>query len=490
MTRLGRLLAISLIATTALTGTIAAVSGSASAADTYVVRSGDSLGVIAARLDVALDDLLRLNNLTVRSVIHPGQRLLVPGTGGSSGGGSTGGGSRAGTTYVVKAGDSLGRIAQRHGVTLTALLQANNLRATSLILPGQQLTIPGTGTGGGSTGGGSTGGGSRPGSTYVVKAGDSLGRIAQRHGVTLAALLQANNLRATSLIVPGQQLTIPGTGTGGGSTGGGSTGGGTSGGGTGAATTYVVRSGDFFARIAANHGVTLAALLAANQMTANSLIVPGQVLRIPARGTTPPPTTRPPTTTTRPPTTTTRPPTTAPASGGGPRYTVRPGDSLGLIASQHGIELRSLLAANGMSSSSLIVAGQVINLPAGAKLNPIDRVLNYAIAQVGKPWRFFTRGPDYFDCSGLTTAAFAQIGVGLIHQSAHQAQQGRAVDFRTQPLRAGDLIFQDTDGDGIINHVGIALSPTTWVQARSIRQAVSIGPIPSLNNIVAVRRIL
>jgi peptidoglycan endopeptidase LytE len=169
---------------------------------------------------------------------------------------------------------------------------------------------------------------------------------------------------------------------------------------------------------------------------------------------------------------------------------VRPGDSLGAIATQHGVTLAALLAVNGFTSGSLIIPGMKVTLPAGARLTGLDRVLGFAMAQVGKPWQFFTRGPHAFDCSGLTLAAYAQIGVPLIHYSVAQAMQGTAVDFRNEPIRAGDLVFQDTNGDGVINHVGLALSGSTWVHSRSTRLAVAWGPLPPDSLIVAVRRIL
>jgi peptidoglycan endopeptidase LytE len=388
--------------------------GADAAPSVYIVRSGDSLYAIASRLDVRLDDLLRVNRLTLRSVIMPGQRLTVPGSGSSSGG-------SVGTTYVVKPGDWLSKIASRHGVTLRALLDANDLTATSLIVPGQRLVIPSTsggGGGGGSSvgGGGSGGGGGTSYTTYTVKAGDWLSKIASRHGITLQALLTANRLTATSLIVPGQQLRIPRSGSGGG----------------------------------------------------------GTPSRPPAPPVNPP---------------VVNPPVVNPPAAG-PTYTVRPGDSLGAIASQHDVTIDALLAVNRFSRSTVIRPGQQMKLPAGAKLTRLDRVLGYALAQVGKQWRFFSRGPDAFDCSGLTLAAYAQIGVPLIHYSAAQAMQGTEVDFINEPIRAGDLVFQDTDGDGIINHVGIALSGSTWVHSRSSRLAVAWGALPVDSRIVAVRRIL
>ncbi len=219
---------------------------------------------------------------------------------------------------------------------------------------------------------------------------------------------------------------------------------------------YTVQPGDWLSRIASRQGVTLTALLDANDLTVNSLIVPGQQLRIPRQATG----------------------GSGGGSGGGapsrpagppaagPIYTVRPGDSLGAIATQHDISLDALLAVNGFTRNSLITPSMPIRLPVGAALTRVDRMLNYTLAQVGKPYKFWTRGPDFFDCSGLTVAAYAQIGVSLIHHSATQATQGTEVDFVNEAIRAGDLVFQDTDGDGVINHVGIALGDTTWVHAR------------------------
>src|SRR6187399_849825 len=63
--------------------------------------------------------------------------------------------------YVVKEGDSLSRIAQKLGVKLPDLLNANGMTVDSLILPGQQLVVPQTDSSGSSGG------------TYTVKAGDS-----------------------------------------------------------------------------------------------------------------------------------------------------------------------------------------------------------------------------------------------------------------------------------------------------------------------------
>lgn len=386
MTRLSRLV----VATAVSVAALALPAASTSAADTYVVRAGDSLFQVARRHDVSLAELLRANGLALDSIIHPGQRLSIPG---SSAGGTAGTSSAA---YTVRPGDYLGRIAAEHGVTLGALLSANGLTVTSIIHPGQRLTIPGSA-------GGSPGGSGGTTSSYTVRPGDALSLIAARHGVSLATVLSANNLTMNSVIHPGQRLAVPGGS---------------------------------------------------------------------AAPTTPPGT------------------SASSATPSGRTYTVVSGDTLGAIAGRHGVSLRDLLAVNDLNASSLIVPGMQVRLPAGARVSRIDQAVNYALAQVGKPYRFFTRGPGSFDCSGLTLAAYAQVGVPLIHYSAAQAGQGAPVDFRNGPIRRGDLIFMDTNRDGVINHVGIAVNSTTWVQALESGGRVKVGPIPADSRIVTVRRII
>ena len=112
------------------------------------------------------------------------------------------------TTYVVKSGDTLYRIAAKYGVTVQQLVAANNISNPNLIFSGQVLKIPGTaapattvpsGTGTASAGG-----------TYTVKSGDTLTKIASAYGVTVQQIVAANNIANPNLIRVGQVLKIPG----------------------------------------------------------------------------------------------------------------------------------------------------------------------------------------------------------------------------------------------------------------------------------------
>jgi LysM repeat protein len=176
-----------------------------------------------------------------------------------------------GQVHVVQRGENLSSIAARYGTTVNAIVSANGLANANYIYAGQRLTIPSAGGSGGTV---------AASGTYTVRRGDTLASIAARHGTTVRAIASANGLANANYIYPGQRLTIPG--------GSGSTGG--SGGQAGASngSTYTVRRGDTLASIAYRHGTTAWAIASANGLANPNYIYPGQRLRIPAGGGSPP----------------------------------------------------------------------------------------------------------------------------------------------------------------------------------------------------------
>ncbi|MEI7547533.1 MAG: LysM peptidoglycan-binding domain-containing C40 family peptidase, partial [Actinomycetota bacterium] len=182
-------------------------------------------------------------------------------------------------------------------------------------------------------------------------------------------------------------------------------------------------------------------------------------------------------------------------------YTVRSGDFLIGIASLLGVGLNDLLTVNTLSRQSLMYPGKRLVVPAGGRLpdsgpgsspatgsGKVDAVIAFARAQLGEPYRFNSAGPDSWDCSGLTMAAYAQIGLTLPHYSAAQAVLGRRINWTTQPIRAGDLVFLETSpGSGVINHVGIAINSTQWIHAPRTGDVVKISTM-NLARVAAVRR--
>ena len=393
-------------------------------------------------------------------------------------------GTEVGTVYEVRPGDSLSGIAARYDVSIASLLRVNDLQLTSLILPGQHLQLPAgaTATTPAADPAAAPSTTSTTGGTHTVEWGDSLSGIAARYDVSIASLLRVNDLQLTSLILPGRHLQLPAGATAttpaadpaaapstASTTGG----------------THTVEWGDSLSGIAARYDVSIASLLRVNDLQLTSLILPGQHLQLPAGATATTPAADP-----------AAAPSTASTTGG--THTVEWGDSLSGIAARYDVSIASLLRVNDLQLTSLILPGRHLQLPAGATATTpaaaktenreLQTVLTYARAQIGKPYRFFTRGPDAFDCSGLTAAAYARAGITLIHYSAAQSLQGTAVDFEHETIKPGDLVFLKRHGSTIINHVGIAVTSSIWIQATGPGDTVRIGPMPAKSTISAVRR--
>lgn len=116
------------------------------------------------------------------------------------------------STYTVASGDSLGHIAQKHGVTRRDLIRLNNLNEPDKLRVGQKLNIP-VATKRPSTSSHSSSVAVKApsgGTTHKVGNGESVSVIAQKYGVKTADVLAANNLTRDSMIRVGQTLAIPG----------------------------------------------------------------------------------------------------------------------------------------------------------------------------------------------------------------------------------------------------------------------------------------
>ena len=197
----------------------------------YVVQNGDSLWKIANKYGITVNELKSLNGLTSNN-LTVGQILEVPGSSSSASG-----------TYTVKSGDSLWKIANEYGLTVAELKSLNDLTSDILSI-GQVLKIP------------SSSSSNSSGSTYTVKAGDSLWNIANQYGITVDELKNLNNLTSNTLSI-GQILKVPNGG-----------------------NTYTVKSGDSLWSIANRYGTTVDTLKSLNGLTSNTLSI-GQVLRLP-----------------------------------------------------------------------------------------------------------------------------------------------------------------------------------------------------------------
>ena len=256
---------------------------------THLVRRGDNLGKISKRYGTTVQTLMRTNGLR-GSVIHPGQRLTVPGaarrgvaklsgegvesvqwgprvrrpidfnrevaatvtrttpvrlasnTSRSSSASNASARSSSTSTssgtisHRVRPGDTLGKLASRYGTTIGAIQRANGLRGTT-IRTGQRLNIP------------------QSVKVHVVQRGENLTEIASRYGVSVRAIQSENGLRST-VIRPGQRLNI-----------------------SQSAKVHTVKRGENLTGIASRYGTTVSSIKSVNNLR-SSRIYPGQKLRI------------------------------------------------------------------------------------------------------------------------------------------------------------------------------------------------------------------
>lgn len=87
--------------------------------------------------------------------------------------------------------------------------------------------------------------------------------------------------------------------------------------------------------------------------------------------------------------------------------------------------------------------------PSGYPGGPAGIAVKFACAQIGKIYVWGAAGPDHYDCSGLTMAAWAKAGVSLPHNARQQHDVTRRVS--RSELRPGDLVFYYSD----LHHVGM-----------------------------------
>ena len=111
--------------------TIPANTSSSTSGTKYTVKSGDTLGKVAAAYGVTVQAIANANGISNVNVLSVGKVLTIPAKTSSSG-----------TKYTVKSGDTLGKIAAAYRVTVQALANANSIANVNVVRVGQVLVIP------------------------------------------------------------------------------------------------------------------------------------------------------------------------------------------------------------------------------------------------------------------------------------------------------------------------------------------------------------
>ncbi len=193
--------------------------------------------------------------------------------------------------------------------------------------------------------------------TYKVQRGDSLWKVARNHGVSMQDLARENNLTTKSQLKIGQNLTLPpgarllqesektpiksSSNTSSGS------------------QKYKVKKGDSLSVIAWKYKTSVAAIKSASGLKSNTIRV-NQVLTIPNKNSARSSVNMGSSSSKR---------STGSLKATGNVYTVRKGDSLGVIALKHGVKISAIKQANGLKSDN-IIAGSKLVIPGGKKIKP------------------------------------------------------------------------------------------------------------------------
>lgn len=246
-----------------------------------------------------------------------------------------------------------------------------------------------------------------------------------------------------------------------------------------AASTYTVQKGDSLASIARNHHTSMSKLQRLNNLS-GQLIYVGQKLKVSEVTTT----------------TVTQTKKTATTTTKDSSYTVKSGDSLGLIALRTGVSVSVLKSLNNLSSDTIFV-GQTLKLSGSPSTNvktttasytktpqysskttkvsnPIttnksstttsNSVTSLALKFQGVPYAFGGSLPSGFDCSGFIYYIFKNSGYNIGRTSVAGYRQV-APTIKANELRPGDIVFfQNTYKQGL-SHMGIYLGGGKFVHA-------------------------
>lgn len=194
---------------------------------TYTVKKGDNLWSIAKRYDISVNELYAANDLNKNSILRVGQQIEIPVEGGSAtvsqetpDSYQPSGYDQETTTYTVRRGDNLSKIAQRYDTTVNALKAAND-KSSDMIRVGETLTVPAGGSAAEddsssarsdteSTRSGAASDGATQ--THTVESGEYPAKIARQYGMTANELLELNGISDPRKLRVGQELKVSGSG--------------------------------------------------------------------------------------------------------------------------------------------------------------------------------------------------------------------------------------------------------------------------------------
>ena len=163
----------------------------------YTIQPGDTLSEIAGRYGTTVQELVDINHLTNPNLIYPGETLRIATNSTIHGSETRGTGS---ITYTVQRGNTLSQIASTYGVTVSHIVEMNDIENPNLIYPGEKLRITESSN--------TTLNPVIQNNYYTVQRGDTLSGIARKFGVTVRYLANLNGIYNPNLIYPGQLIRV------------------------------------------------------------------------------------------------------------------------------------------------------------------------------------------------------------------------------------------------------------------------------------------
>ncbi|MCL5238723.1 MAG: LysM peptidoglycan-binding domain-containing protein [Nitrospirae bacterium] len=332
----------------------------------------------------------------------------------------------ANTTYTVKKGDTLRKVAKKYNTSLSDIKHANNLKSGRL-RAGMKLSIPDGRSrkkrepvqkGAASERNGSSKRVSAEkslrdgeGAHHLVRKGDTLKIIARKYSLTVNELKRMNNLGKGRLKV-GQQLLVRNP----------------------EPRTYTVKKGDSLKKVARKFRVSIDELKEINGLKDNSL-KPGQKILLAKK---------------RP----------------------EPKDAPDALSASYNRKLTPVITSEKLEEvKELSKADDILS-----ELSMKERLILFAKKMLHLPYRFGGTGAFGLDCSAYVQKAYGFIGQTLPRSAREQFRMGESVEKKD--LLTGDLVFFKTYAS-FPSHVGIYLGNNLFIHASSLSKKVTIDSLES-----------
>lgn len=152
----------------------------------YTVKRGDTLWGIAKKFGVTVSAVVNANNIRNPNLIYVGEVFIIPHM--------TSAESSRYTLYAVRRGDTLWGISRKFGTSINNIVALNGIENPNLIYAGEVFKIPSAR--------------SEQAVIYTVKRGDTLWGISRKFGTTVENLVKLNSVKNPNLIYVGEKLII------------------------------------------------------------------------------------------------------------------------------------------------------------------------------------------------------------------------------------------------------------------------------------------